>query len=85
MNSIRFELSLARRFMEENKVQTAVIIIGIAIGVSVMVFLTALIDGLQADLLGKSQVFGLNALEHLLAVIDQIHFVNRQHHMANAE
>lgn len=54
MNSIRFELSLARRFMEENKVQTAVIIIGIAIGVSVMVFLTALIDGLQADLIQKT-------------------------------
>lgn len=54
MNSIRFELSLARRFMEENKVQTAVIILGIAIGVAVMVFLTALIDGLQADLIQKT-------------------------------
>jgi lipoprotein-releasing system permease protein len=53
-NSITFESSLARRFLEENKGQTLLILLGIAIGVAVMVFLTALIDGLQADLIKKT-------------------------------
>ena len=42
-------------------------------------------DRLQADFFGKSQVFGLDGVENRLAVIDQIHFVNRQHHMADAQ
>lgn len=49
-----FEMSLARRFLEENRAQTFLIILGIAIGVAVMVFLSALIDGLQADLIQKT-------------------------------
>ncbi len=53
-NSLTFESSLARRFLEENKGQTLLIVLGIAIGVAVMVFLTALIDGLQADLIQKT-------------------------------
>lgn len=53
-NSIVFEASLARRFLEENRGQTLLIVIGIAIGVAVMVFLTALIDGLQVDLIDKT-------------------------------
>jgi len=53
-NSLAFEINLARRFLEENKLQTALIILGIGIGVAVMVFLTALIDGLQADLIDKT-------------------------------
>lgn len=53
-NSFAFEINLARRFLEENKLQTALIILGIGIGVAVMVFLTALIDGLQADLIDKT-------------------------------
>lgn len=53
-NSLAFEIKLARRFLEENKLQTALIILGIGIGVAVMVFLTALIDGLQADLIDKT-------------------------------
>lgn len=53
-NSLPFESSLARRFLEENKGQTLLIVLGIAIGVAVMVFLTALIDGLQADLIQKT-------------------------------
>ena len=52
--SLVFEISLARRFLEDNKWQTALIILGIGIGVAVMVFLTALIDGLQADLISKT-------------------------------
>lgn len=53
-NSIRFEFSLASRFLTENRMQTFLIILGIAIGVSVMVFLSALIDGLQANLIEKT-------------------------------
>lgn len=53
-NSIRFEISLARRFLEENRGQTLLIVLGIGIGVAVMVFLSALIDGLQADLIQKT-------------------------------
>ncbi len=51
MSTIRFEWMLARRFLTENRGQTMIIILGIAIGVAVMVFLTALIDGLQANLI----------------------------------
>ena len=51
MNGIRFEWMLALRFLTENKGQTLIIALGIAIGVAVMVFLTALIDGLQANLI----------------------------------
>ncbi|MDD4776263.1 MAG: FtsX-like permease family protein [Syntrophomonas sp.] len=49
-----FEMSLARRFLAENRAQSFLIIMGIAIGVAVMVFLSALIDGLQADLIQKT-------------------------------
>jgi lipoprotein-releasing system permease protein len=52
--SLSFEFSLARRFLVESKGQTILIILGISIGVAVMVFLTALIDGLQADLIEKT-------------------------------
>lgn len=54
INSVRFEFSLASRFLTENRYQTLLIILGIAIGVSVMVFLSALIDGLQANLIQKT-------------------------------
>ena len=54
INSVRFEFSLASRFLTENRYQTLSIILGIAIGVSVMVFLSALIDGLQANLIQKT-------------------------------
>ncbi len=53
-SSWRFEISLARRFLEENRGQTLLIVLGIALGVAVMVFLSALIDGLQADLIQKT-------------------------------
>mgnify|MGYP000870039769 FL=1 len=53
-SSFWFEISLARRFLEENKAQTMLIVLGIAVGVAVMVFLSALIDGLQANLIQKT-------------------------------
>ncbi|MGE4273687.1 MAG: ABC transporter permease [Desulfitobacterium sp.] len=54
LNSLRFEWSLADRFLKESKGQTALIATGIAVGVAVMVFLSALIDGLQADLIDNT-------------------------------
>ncbi len=54
ISSIRFELELALRFLTENRGQTTLILLGITIGVAVMVFLSALIDGLQADLIDKT-------------------------------
>lgn len=53
-SSWRFEISLARRFLNENRGQTIMIALGIGIGVAVLVFLSALIDGLQADLIQRT-------------------------------
>lgn len=50
----KFEMQVASRFLLENRGQTVLILLGIAIGVAVMVFLTALIDGLQANLIEKT-------------------------------
>lgn len=54
MRGFRFELQLAARFLLENRSQTILILLGIAVGVGVMVFLSALIDGLQSDLIKKT-------------------------------
>jgi lipoprotein-releasing system permease protein len=78
MNGIRFEWMLALRFLTENKGQTLIIALGIAIGVAVMVFLTALIDGLQANLIqntvGRSPHIVIsndeNASAHALKIFD---------------
>lgn len=49
-----FELQVAVRFLKEGKTQTLFILAGIAIGVSVQVFLSSLITGLQKDLVNKT-------------------------------
>jgi len=49
-----FELQVAIRFLKEGKTQTLFILAGIAIGVSVQVFLSSLITGLQQDLVNKT-------------------------------
>lgn len=51
---MRFPLKVAIRFLTSNKMQTFFIIIGIAIGVSVQVFIGTLIDGLQKSLVNKT-------------------------------
>lgn len=51
---MRFPLKVAIRFLTSNKTQTFFIIIGIAIGVSVQVFIGTLIDGLQKSLVNKT-------------------------------
>lgn len=49
-----YEFMIARRFLIKGKIQTLVILIGIAFGVSVQFFLLALIGGLQADLIERT-------------------------------
>lgn len=49
-----FELQVAIRFLKEGKSQTLFILAGIAIGVSVQVFLSSLITGLQKDLVNNT-------------------------------
>lgn len=47
---MRFALRIAFRFLSSNKAQTLLIVLGIAIGVSVQVFIGSLIQGLQKEL-----------------------------------
>ncbi|SMP56154.1 ABC transporter permease [Anoxynatronum buryatiense] len=51
---MRFELKVALRFLREGKGQTLFILLGIAIGVAVQVFLGTLITGLQRDLINTT-------------------------------
>lgn len=45
---------VALRFLREGRLQTALIVAGVGVGVGVMVFLSALIDGLQQSLIDKT-------------------------------
>ena len=49
-----FEWFVALRYMRDAKGQTALILAAVAVGVSVIVFLSALIDGLQTSLIDKT-------------------------------
>lgn len=49
-----FEWTLAVRFLREGRTQSLLILAGIAIGVAVIVFLSALIGGLQANLIERT-------------------------------
>lgn len=51
---MRFELKVALRFLLNGKGQTLFILMGIAIGVAVQIFLGTLINGLQADLINTT-------------------------------
>ena len=51
---MRFELMVALRFLKESKAQTVLIMAGIIIGVSVQIFLSALISGLQTDIVNST-------------------------------
>ncbi|MDH7498412.1 MAG: ABC transporter permease [Syntrophomonadaceae bacterium] len=52
--SLGLEVTLCARFLREGGAQTLLIALGIAVGVMVLVFLTTLIDGLQADLIAST-------------------------------
>lgn len=51
---MKFPLEIAIRFLRANIGQTFLIAIGIAIGVSVQIFIGSLIQGLQKDLIEKT-------------------------------
>ncbi len=51
---MRFELKMALRFMASGKSQTIFIIVGIAVGVAVQIFLGALITSLQESLVDET-------------------------------
>jgi len=51
---MKFELMVALRFLKESKGQTLLILLGIIIGVSVQIFLSVLIGGLQEDLINST-------------------------------
>jgi lipoprotein-releasing system permease protein len=48
------EWTLAIRFLREGRIQSALILVGIAVGVAVIVFLTALIVGLQHNIIQRT-------------------------------
>jgi lipoprotein-releasing system permease protein len=49
-----FEWFVALRFLREGRFQTVLILLGVAVGVGVIIFLSALITGLQASLIEKT-------------------------------
>ena len=49
-----FELYIAIRYLREARFQTGLILAAVAVGVAVIVFLSALIDGLQANLISTT-------------------------------
>jgi lipoprotein-releasing system permease protein len=48
------ESTIAMRFLREGRIQTLLILVGIAVGVAVIVFITALIQGLQANIVERT-------------------------------
>jgi lipoprotein-releasing system permease protein len=48
------EWTIATRFLREGRVQSTLILVGIAVGVAVIVFLTALITGLQRNIINRT-------------------------------
>lgn len=49
-----FELFVAVRFLREGRFQTLLILLGVAVGVAVIIFLSALISGLEVSLLDRT-------------------------------
>ena len=52
--SFGFEWLVALRFLREGRMQTLLIIVGVAAGVAVVAYISALITGLQATTLNKT-------------------------------
>jgi len=49
-----FELRVALRFLREGRMQTVLIVVGVAAGVAVVAYISALISGLQSNTLNKT-------------------------------
>lgn len=56
-----FEWLVALRFLREGRMQTVLIVVGVAAGVAVIAYITALINGLQSNTIAKT----LGAQSHL--------------------
>ncbi len=54
MSWLGFERSVALRFLREGRMQTVLIIVGVAAGVAVIAYISALINGLQSNTLNKT-------------------------------
>lgn len=65
-----FEWKVALRFLSYGRMQTALIIIAIAVGTSVQLFLSILISGLQTDLIQKT----VGSVPHITAESQQTGF-----------
>ncbi len=61
LDGLGFERRVAWRFLREGRMQTLLIIVGVAAGVAVVAYISALISGLQANTLAKT----LGAQAHL--------------------
>ncbi len=59
-----FEWIAALRFLREGRTQSLLIIVGVGVGVSVIVFLSALLSGLQANLVKRT----LSAQSHIVVL-----------------
>ncbi|MBD7977316.1 ABC transporter permease [Serpens gallinarum] len=54
IDALWFEWKIALRFLADNRMQTLLIIVGITVGSAVIVFITALITGLQANIVERT-------------------------------
>ena len=70
---MKLALNIAVRFLKSGKLQTLFIILGIGVGVSVQVFIGALISGLQKDLVNTT--IG-NASQITITSSDELPFSN---------
>ncbi|MBI5269077.1 MAG: ABC transporter permease [Burkholderiales bacterium] len=71
--TLGFERRLALRFLREGRMQTLLIIVGVAAGVAVVAYISALITGLQANTLDKT--LGAQAHVTLQALEDEVRAV----------
>lgn len=60
---MRFELQIALRFLREGRAQSALIVGGVMVGVAVVVFISALVTGLQSNTIRRT----LGAQAHIVA------------------
>lgn len=51
---MRFEWIVALRFLREGRMQSILIMVGVTIGVAVIIFITALITGLQGNIISRT-------------------------------
>lgn len=51
---MRFELTVALRFLREGRFQSLLIIVGVAAGVAVVTYISALVEGLQGNTIAKT-------------------------------